>query len=125
MEELIHHLPEILWHTLLDTLKIVPFLFLTYMLMELLEHKSGNAAERWLSRSGKVGPLVGAMLGAFPQCGFSAAASNLYTGRVISIGTLILRLIFSYNGTFAALCNDIKVRHRSTSFDDCNNCNHD
>ena len=89
MQELIHHLPEILWHTLIDTLKIVPFLFLTYMLMELLEHKSGGAAERWLSRSGKIGPLAGAMLGAFPQCGFSAAATGFYTGRIITTGTLI------------------------------------
>ena len=89
MEELIHHLPEILLHTLLDTLKIVPFLFLTYMFMEFLEHKSGNAAENWLRRSGKVGPLAGAMLGAFPQCGFSAAATGFYTGRIITTGTLI------------------------------------
>ena len=89
MEELIHHLPEILLHTLLDTLKIVPFLFLTYMFMEFLEHKSGNAAEEWLRRSGKVGPFAGAILGAFPQCGFSAAATGFYTGRIITTGTLI------------------------------------
>ena len=89
MEELIHHMPEILWHTVLDTLKILPFLFLTYMFMELLEHRSGNAAERWLRRSGKIGPVVGAAIGAFPQCGFSAASVGLYTGRIITSGTLI------------------------------------
>ena len=89
MTELLHHMPEILSHSLLDTLKIVPFLFLTYLLMEFLEHKSGGAAENWLRRSGKIGPLIGGALGILPQCGFSAAASGLYTGRIITTGTLI------------------------------------
>ena len=80
---------NVLLDTLLDTLKLLPFLFLAYLFMEFLEHKSGGAAERWLRRSGKVGPLVGAGLGILPQCGFSAAASGLYTGRIITTGTLI------------------------------------
>ena len=83
------HVLEILWHTLLDTLKLVPFLFLSYLLMEFLEHRSGNAAEKLLRRSGKVGPLLGGALGIVPQCGFSAAASGLYCGRVITTGTLL------------------------------------
>lgn len=86
---LLHHLPHILSHSVLDTLKLVPFLFLTYLLMEFLEHKSGDAATRWLRRSGRIGPLVGGALGVVPQCGFSAAASGLYAGRVITVGTLI------------------------------------
>jgi hypothetical protein len=57
--------------------------------MEFLEHKAGGAAERWLKGSGKVGPLLGGALGLLPQCGFSAAASGLYTGRVVTTGTLI------------------------------------
>lgn len=89
MEHLIEHLPEILKHTLLDTVKLIPFLFLTYLLMEFLEHKSGDAAANWLRRSGKVGPLVGGAFGVVPQCGFSAAASGLYAGRIITAGTLI------------------------------------
>ena len=89
MEHLLHHLPHIIGHSVLDTLKILPFLFLTYLLMEFLEHRSGNAAERWLRRSGTVGPIIGALLGAVPQCGFSAAATGLYTGRIITTGTLI------------------------------------
>ncbi len=89
MEHLIEHLPEILWHTLLDTAKLVPFLFLTYLLMEFLEHKSGDAAANWLRRSGKVGPLIGGAFGIVPQCGFSAAAAGLYAGRIITAGTLI------------------------------------
>ena len=57
--------------------------------MEFLEHRSGNAAEKWLNRSGKFGPLVGSLLGVLPQCGFSAASTGLYTGRVITAGTLV------------------------------------
>lgn len=83
------HLWEILLHTLLDTAKILPFLFLTYLLMELLEHHSGNAAENWLRRSRWIGPLLGGTLGVLPQCGFSAAATGLYSGRIITVGTLI------------------------------------
>ena len=82
--ELLHHIPEILLHTLEDTAIVIPFLFLTYLFMEFLEHKSGNAAEKWLNRSGKFGPLVGSFLGVIPQCGFSAASTGLYTGRVIT-----------------------------------------
>ena len=89
LEHLWAHLPEIARHSLLDTLKLVPFLFLTYLIMELLEHKSGDAAARWLRRSGKIGPLIGGALGIVPQCGFSAAASGLYGGRIITVGTLM------------------------------------
>ncbi len=86
---MIEHLPEIIHHSLLDTARLIPFLFLTYLFMEFLEHRSGDAAARWLGRSGKVGPLVGSALGVVPQCGFSAAASGLYSGRIITVGTLI------------------------------------
>ena len=89
MEHLIEHMGEILLHTLLDTAKLLPFLFLTYLLMEFLEHRSGNAAANWLRRSGGIGPLVGGAMGIVPQCGFSAAASGLYAGRIITAGTLI------------------------------------
>ena len=76
-------------HTLLDTLGILPFLFLSYLLMEWLEHRAGARAARVLQRSGKVGPLLGGVLGLLPQCGFSASAAGLYAGRVISAGTLL------------------------------------
>lgn len=82
-------LDEIFLHGLLDTLKLVPFLFLTYLLMEFIEHKASDKAERFMKKAGPFGPLVGGALGAVPQCGFSAAASNLYAGRVISLGTLV------------------------------------
>ena len=72
----------------LDTLKIAPFLFVIYLLMELIEHKAGDKTKMLLSHSGKVGPVVGGLLGAVPQCGFSAACSSLFSGRVITLGTL-------------------------------------
>ena len=80
---------EILLHGLLDTLKLIPFLFLTYLLMEFIEHRASAGAQRFMNRAGALGPLVGGALGILPQCGFSAAASNLYTGRVVTLGTLI------------------------------------
>ncbi len=93
MPEFLHEAGHVLWHavlhTLEDTLKILPFLFLTYLFMEFLEHRAGNATERMLRRAGRVGPLPGGVLGMLPQCGFSAAASGLYTGRIITTGTLI------------------------------------
>ena len=76
-------------HTLLDTLGILPFLFLSYLLMEWLEHRAGARTARVLQHSGKVGPLLGGVLGLLPQCGFSASAAGLYAGRVISAGTLL------------------------------------
>ncbi len=80
---------HVLWHTMLETLRLLPFLYLTYLLMEFLEHKSGDVTERILRRSGRVGPLLGGTLGVVPQCGFSAAASGLYAGRLITVGTLL------------------------------------
>ncbi len=80
---------HIIEHTLIDTVKLIPFLFLTYLAMEFLEHKTSAKTKKLVKNSGKAGPFFGALLGAFPQCGFSAAASNLYAGRVITLGTLI------------------------------------
>ncbi len=75
--------------TLLDVAKLLPFLFLTYAAMEYLEHRAGGRTEALVKRAGRLGPVIGAGLGAVPQCGFSAAASNLYAGHVITRGTLI------------------------------------
>ena len=80
---------DVILDTLLDVVKLVPFLYLAYLLMEFLEHRAGGAAERLLSRSGKVGPLIGGAMGLLPQCGFSAAASGLYAGRILTTGTLL------------------------------------
>lgn len=89
MIEFLHGAWHVLWHSFLETVNLLPFLFLTYLLMEFLEHKSGDVTQRLLRRSGKIGPLVGGALGIVPQCGFSAAASGLYGGRLITVGTLL------------------------------------
>ena len=82
-------LDEVVLHGFLDTLWLVPFLFLTYLLMEWVEHRASDKAERVMRRAGVLSPIVGAAAGALPQCGFSAAAASLYTGRVIGLGTLL------------------------------------
>ena len=80
---------EVLEHTILDSIKLLPFLFITYILMELIEHKSGEKTEKIIKKSGKFGPVIGALLGIVPQCGFSAIAANFYAARIITRGTLI------------------------------------
>lgn len=80
---------EVFIHSFIDTLKLVLFLFLTYLLMEFIEHKANAGTVRLMKKTGRLGPLFGATIGTVPQCGFSAAAANLYAGRVITLGTLI------------------------------------
>ncbi len=73
----------------LDTARLIPFLFITYLVMEWLERKTGDKTTEMLEKVGRLGPVFGGLAGIVPQCGFSAAASSLYAGGVISIGTLI------------------------------------
>lgn len=80
---------DILADAAIDTLRLVPFLFVTYLIIEAIEHKASERTEALIQKAGVAGPLVGALVGIFPQCGFSAAASTLYAGRVITLGTLI------------------------------------
>lgn len=80
---------EIIEDTLIDSIKLLPFLFITYLIMEYIEHKMGEKSKNAIKKSGKFGPIIGSFLGIFPQCGFSVSATNLYAGRVITLGTLI------------------------------------
>ena len=80
---------EIIEDTLIDAIKLLPFLFITYLIMEYIEHKMGHKTKQAIKKSGKWGPIIGSILGVFPQCGFSVSATNLYAGRVITLGTLI------------------------------------
>lgn len=80
---------DIIQDTLLDGIRILPFLYIAFLIMELVEHKLTNKNKKLIQKSGRFGPVVGSILGAFPQCGFSVAATNLYAGRIITIGTLI------------------------------------
>ena len=73
----------------IDTAKLAPFLFLTYLAMEWLEHRTEEKTKKAVEKAGRSGPFWGGLLGVVPQCGFSAAAASLYAGRVITIGTLI------------------------------------
>ena len=79
---------DVILDTLSDSLSLLPFLFVTYLIMEYVEHKAGDKFEKALHKAGRVGPLFGGVIGVVPQCGFSAAASNLYAGRIITLGTL-------------------------------------
>ena len=80
---------DIILDTLIDSLKLLPFLFIAFLIIELIEHKLNKQTKKIVSKSGKVGPLIGSLLGLFPQCGFSVMATNLYVTRIITLGTLI------------------------------------
>lgn len=73
----------------LDSLKLFPFLLVTYLFMEWLEHGQASKFEKAVAKAGKFGPVVGSLLGIVPQCGFSGAAATLYAGRVVTLGTLV------------------------------------
>ena len=75
--------------SLVDTVKLIPFLFVTYLLMEYLEHHTSQKTTGILARMGKAGPVFGGIFGIVPQCGFSASAASLYSGGVITLGTML------------------------------------
>ncbi len=80
---------EVIKDTIIDTLKLIPFLWLTFYLIEVIEHKYQKKSQNIIKKSGKYGPILGGILGCFPQCGFSVMATNLYITKIISLGTLI------------------------------------
>lgn len=83
------NISEIILDSLMDALRLLPFLFLTYTVMECIEYKMGEKAKVTIEKAGHFGPVFGAVLGVFPQCGFSAAASGLFAGGMITLGTLM------------------------------------
>ena len=80
---------DVIQDGVLDTLKILPYLLITFIVLELIEHKLSHKNKELLSKNKKYGPFVGSILGALPQCGFGAMASELFSSRVITIGTLV------------------------------------
>ena len=80
---------EVLLDTLLDAIKIIPFLFVTFLLMEYIEHGFTKKGKEKIKKAGNLGPFFGGLLGAVPQCGFSVMATNLYATRIVTLGTLI------------------------------------
>lgn len=107
------NLGYVLLDTLLEFLPVIAVLFLSYLLMEWMEHRMGERTQHIIAKAGPFAPAAGALLGCVPQCGFSAAAAGLYAGRVISLGTLyavflatsdemfIIMLTASFSGDFA------------------------
>jgi len=84
-----HALLHSLEHAFLDSIKLLPFLFIAFLIIELIEHKLSDKTKKVISKSGKFGPILGSLLGLIPQCGFSVLATNLYITRIVSLGTLI------------------------------------
>lgn len=82
-------LKHIVVHAIEDNISIIPFLFVTYCIMEYMERFVAEKSEGAVRYSGKMGPLFGGILGIIPQCGFSAAAASFYSGGVITLGTLL------------------------------------
>lgn len=111
---------DVIVDTLLDTLKLLPFLFVAFLFIEVIEHKLSNKQESIVSKSGKMGPIVGALLGAVPQCGFSVLATNLYVTRIISLGSLIsiylstsdelIPLMISHNAPISKILSIILIK---------------
>lgn len=84
-----HQIWHIIKHTIVHSLELLPFLLVAFLIIELIEHKFSDKTKKIIAKSGKFGPVVGSLLGAVPQCGFSVIATNLYITRIISVGTLI------------------------------------
>lgn len=111
---------EVIQDTLLDTIKLLPFLFVAFLIIEFIEHKLSNKQENIISKSGKLGPIVGALLGAVPQCGFSVLAINLYVTRIISLGSLIsiylstsdelIPLMISHNAPLTKILSIVSIK---------------
>lgn len=80
---------DIIKETLIDSIKLIPFLFFAFLFIEFIEHKLNKKSKKIITKSKKLGPIIGSILGIFPQCGFSVMATNLYITRIISLGTLI------------------------------------
>ena len=80
---------EIVIDSMLDTLKILPYLLITFIILEFIEHKLGNKSGKILIKNRKYGVILGGILGGIPQCGFSVVASRLFSSKIITLGTLI------------------------------------
>ena len=85
----IHGIFDILSDSVIDTIKVLPFLFVAFLVIEFLEHKAQDKVKHLFTRTGSAGPFIGTLLGCIPQCGFSVMCANLYSSGIITLGTLI------------------------------------
>lgn len=102
MEILLHTLE----HSFLDTLKMLPFLIVAFLLLEILESKSSDKTVHLIEKAGKSGPILGAILGLIPQCGFSVMGANFYSKRIITLGTLVAIFLSTSDEAFLVMLTD-------------------
>ncbi len=111
---------DVLLDSLIDVLKIIPFLFVAFLILEYIEHKMSKKNEKLLVNNKKYGPIIGGVLGSFPQCGFSAMVTKLFSSRVVTLGTLIavylstsdemLPILISHGTSFAMILKIIGIK---------------
>lgn len=97
---------HVLEHSFIDTLKMLPFLLIAFLLLEFIEHRAGEKTMNILSKSGKAGVLVGSALGLIPQCGFSVIGANFFADRVISLGTVLAIFLSTSDEALVILMSD-------------------
>ena len=97
---------HVLEHSFIDTLKMLPFLLIAFLLLEFIEHRAGEKTMNILSKSGKAGVLVGSALGLIPQCGFSVIGANFFADRVISVGTVLAIFLSTSDEALVILMSD-------------------
>ena len=97
---------DILTDTTVDTLKLFPFLFITYLFLEYFERKMTDKTTALVQKAGRFGPFIGSLCGALPQCGFSVVAANLFAARIISIGTLFAIFLSTSDETLPILISN-------------------
>lgn len=146
MHELLHALE----HSLLDTLKMLPFLAVAFLILEYTEAKLEEKSSAVIQKAGRLGPIAGGLLGLVPQCGFSVIGSNFYAKRIITLGTLIaiylstsdeallvmltkperivdILLVMAIKlavAIFAGYIIDLVIRKRATNSEECHHCHH-
>ena len=146
MNEILHALEHSIW----DTLTMLPFLLIAFLILEYIETKLEEKSSHIIQKAGKMGPMLGALLGIIPQCGFSVIGSNFYAKRVITLGTLIaiylstsdeallimltkpekyldILLVIGLKfaiGLTAGYIIDLVLRKNNISDEACNHCHH-
>ena len=91
---MLHEIVHAVEHTFEESIVLIPILFVTYVIMEWLEHRAKDKSLNMIRFSGKLGPLAGGLIAIIPQCGFSVVSTDLFSKGTISVGALIAVYIF-------------------------------